>query len=114
VQEEFEQLLEAEWAGKLSEAQGRRLDALCAAHPELAEQLRKERQLNGLLAKHGPNHAPHALARAVLDRLDLETKESQKLATINIAGVIHKGTEPRPRHWAEWWPMLRWGLTTMV
>lgn len=69
MQYEFEQLLEALWAGRLDSAGRRRLSELCAADPKLAARLRQERNLSGLLAHCGPNHAPADLASSVMAKM---------------------------------------------
>lgn len=114
VHKEFEQLLEAEWAGELSEAGRLRMASLCAADPALAERLCHERRLSSLLSEHGPNHAPKGLAALVLARLEPELPETNKLAKVNIAGAIRKGSRRQERPWSQWWPVLRWGLATAV
>lgn len=67
---EFEQLMEALWAGRLDQTGRRRLGELCAADPTLASRLRQERNLSNLLSRCGPNHAPADLARNVLTRIE--------------------------------------------
>lgn len=69
MQYEFEQLLEALWAGRLDQAGRRRLSELCAADPKLAARLRQERNLTGLLSHCGPNHAPAGLASSVMAKM---------------------------------------------
>lgn len=67
---EFEQLLEAKWAGCLDEYGRRRLSELCAANPALARRVEQEEALDGMLERCGPNHAPDDLADRVLAQLE--------------------------------------------
>lgn len=71
---EFEQLLEDLLSGRLDEAGRRRLDELTAAQPALAARLRKERNLNYLLSRCGPNHAPADLAGNIMARLETRVR----------------------------------------
>lgn len=84
---EFEQLLEAKWAGCLDEYGRRRLSELCAANPALARRMEQEESLDGLLERCGPNHAPFDLADKVLAQL--EPRRSRYVA-------------PRRSSWLAW------------
>lgn len=110
MSEELEQLLEAEWAGPLSDAQRRRLEELCAADPAAAELVRQERKLSVALAQYGPNHAPQGLLEAVMGRLEAESRvEKQLLPRINLSSALRFDLFRRMRPMEHWLPYLRWG-----
>ncbi|MEN6624654.1 MAG: hypothetical protein ABFD69_00345 [Candidatus Sumerlaeia bacterium] len=97
--EQFDELLEALWAGQLDRNGEAMLEALAAGDPELADRLRRERSLTQMLAAKGPNRAPEGLAAAVFARLD-EQPEAQVV-------------QVKPRKTRRPWffsPQLRWGL----
>ncbi len=102
---EFDELLEALWAGQL-DADGRaRLERLALEHPALAERLRQERALDALLRRHGPNRAPAGLAAAVLARIDAPLE--------GPAQVVVAAPPPLPR--MSWTGRLwRYGLAAAV
>ena len=47
---EFEQLVEAEWAGTIDADGRRRLEELCAGDPALADRHGREERMSGLIA----------------------------------------------------------------
>lgn len=97
--EQFDELLGALWAGQLDRNGEAMLEALAAGDPELADRLRRERSISGMLAAKGPNRAPEGLAAAVFARLD-EQPEAQVV-------------QVKPRKTRRPWffpPQLRWGL----
>ena len=69
MHEEFEQLLEAHWEGRLDEDGERRLEALAASDPALGRRLAEERRVDGLLRAVGASRLDLiliVLAQAVL------------------------------------------------
>ena len=90
---EAEKLLEQAALGELDAAGRIRLQALCAADPDLAERLRQEQRLSGILRQCGQNRAPAGLARSVFAALDQSTEIKVKV--------------PRRAWWAN--PLLGWG-----
>jgi hypothetical protein len=104
MHEEFEQLLEAHWEGRLDEAGLRRLEALAASDPGLGRRLAEERRVDGLLRAVGSSRAPRDLASAVFARLDAEP---------TAPAPMPRATSSRQRPGGLWkrlaWPALGWG-----
>lgn len=96
--EEFRDLIEREWAGQLDDAGRARLDELCAQDPDLADELREERRLSALLARHGPNHAPGDLKASILNRLDEASAGQSRSDWRELLSA----------------PVLRWGMGLAV
>jgi hypothetical protein len=107
MNEEFEQLLEAEWEGRLDAAGRQRLDALCAADPALAERLNDERRMSGLLASVGPNRPPGGLADRVFARLDGEAAADEALAEAPPAPPPARAPRERARERRSLWDAWR-------
>ncbi len=111
--EEFEDLLEAQWAGQLNESGQERLAQLCVGDPALAERLIHENGLTGLLSRCGPNPAPEGLAASVLGRIEREADLRPKSARTG-------GREASYSFRGRWWqaPAMRWAqglaLTAML
>ena len=103
LHDEFENLLEAQWAGELDEAGRERLAQLCAGDPALAERLSRENRLTGLLSRCGPNPAPEGFAASVLGRLESEADPRPE-------SVRTGGREASYSFRGRWWqaPAFRW------
>lgn len=112
MNEEFENLLQAQWEGRLDEAGRKRLHELSAADPALAGRLEEEGRLSGLLAAVGPSRAPRGLAERVFLRLDqqgdLPDAEDPQVVESRPARTIDIDRPPVRGLWRM--PVVRWGL----
>ena len=124
MHEEFDQLLERLWEGRLDTDGQARLQHLAADDPELARRMQEEAALDRMLRSVGGNRAPRRLAASVFARLDAGDVAEAMEADAREAAPAP--AEPRreaaifrpSRHyekrrvggWPAWlMPTLRWG-----